>query len=313
MNFIPEYMRANIQLITAALFLIMSIIMVFLSVKIALERQGKFDRRLASAETSGSSHIRPASSKERLAWLSKFASHLTLPDTEEISRIRYLLSQAGFFSPSAVNIFYLIRVLAIIVPQLILIGFWGVLSQYASVLNLVLCSVMLAGLGFIGPGFVVGWFKARRSLQCREGFPDMMDLLVACVEAGLSLDAAFIRVANELGDRYPALKVGLDMMNLELRAGRARHEAMINFARRIDLDEAKSLAVTLKQSEEMGSSLGTALRTFSEEMRATRMLVAEEKALALSAKLTLPLILFIFPTIMLILLLPAGIRLVEAL
>jgi len=140
----------------------------------------------------------------------------------------------------------------------------------------------------------------------------MMDLMVACIEAGLGMDATLMRVSHELGGRYPALKVNLDIMNLELRAGRNRHEAMVNFAERINLNEAKALATMLRQSEEMGSSLGRALRTFSEEMRTKRMLSAEEKAMALSAKLTIPLILFIFPTIMVMLLLPAGIRIAGA-
>ena len=87
----------------------------------------------------------------------------------------------------------------------------------------------------------------------------------------------------------------------------------VNFAERIDLDEAKALAIMLKQAEDMGSSIGAALRTFSEDMRAKRMLKAEEKAMALSAKLTVPLILFIFPTIMVLLLVPAAIRLMESL
>ena len=102
-------------------------------------------------------------------------------------------------------------------------------------------------------------------------------------------------------------------MNLELRAGRERHQAMMNFAERIGLEEAKALSVMLRQAEEMGSSIGVALRTFSDDMRTKRMLLAEEKAMALSAKLTVPLIVFIFPTLMIMLLLPAGIRLAETL
>ena len=102
-------------------------------------------------------------------------------------------------------------------------------------------------------------------------------------------------------------------MNRELRAGRSRHEALVNFAGRVNLEEARALATMLKQAEDMGSSMGQALRTFSEEMRSKRMLVAEEKAMGLSAILTVPLMIFIFPTLMVILLLPAGIRLSSAL
>ena len=141
----------------------------------------------------------------------------------------------------------------------------------------------------------------------------MMDLLVACLEAGLGIDAALSRVSQEIGGRYPVLKLNLEIMNLEIRTGRLRNDAMVNFANRIDLDEAKALAVMLKQAEDMGSSVGAALRVFSEDMKNKRMLLAEEKAMALSAKLTVPLILFIFPTIMVLLMVPAGIRILDGL
>jgi len=172
---------------------------------------------------------------------------------------------------------------------------------------------LAGGGGLFAPEQVLRFKAGKRTDQCRKGFPDMMDLMTACVEAGLGMDAALIRVGHELGGRYPALKQNLDIMNLELRAGRDRNEAMLNFANRINLDEAKALAVMLKQAEDMGSSVGQALRTFSEDMRHKRMMKAEEKAAALSAKLTVPLILFIFPTIMLMLMLPAGIRIMEGL
>ena len=173
--------------------------------------------------------------------------------------------------------------------------------------------MMTAITGLLAPNFFIRAKINKRTDACRRGFPDMMDLMVACVEAGLGLDSTLVRVNHELGGRYPALKVNLDIMNLELRAGRNRHESMMSFADRINLDEAKALAVMLKQAEEMGSSIGHALRTFSDDMRHKRMMRAEEKAMALSAKLTVPLILFIFPTIMTMLLLPAGLRIANGL
>ena len=189
----------------------------------------------------------------------------------------------------------------------------GFLSAKLGVQGVFVMASIVALAGLMGPVYFLRWKKGKRTDQCRKGFPDMMDLLVACIEAGLGLDSALIRVSHEIGERYPALKVNVEIMNLELRAGRLRHEAMVNFAERIDLDEAKALAIMLKQAEDMGSSIGAALRTFSEDMRAKRMLKAEEKAMALSAKLTVPLILFIFPTIMVLLLVPAAIRLMESL
>ena len=309
MDFFTSSLPINVTLIVSICFMGMSLMLCFIAVKNALQHNALLDRRIKDSAGDGSEIF---DEKKSGNLLEKLGQHLTLPDAEEISKVRYLLSQAGYFSAGAVKTYFAIRLLAIIVPQFILLLCWGYLSRQYSPSLLIFGAAVLMLAGLFGPQLWVKKRKSNRTQSCREGFPDMMDLLVACIEAGLGLDAAMIRVSNELGRRYPALKVALDLMNLELRAGRDRHEALMNFAKRIDLEEAKALAVMLKQSEEMGSSLGHALRTFSDDMRAKRMLRAEEKALALSAKLTVPLIVFIFPTIMVMLLLPAGIRLAGA-
>lgn len=303
----------EMQISVAILFFAVACVLVFFAVKAALDEARTTNRRLAGATESEAAEMAATGSGAASSAFTKFAGQITLPDAREISRVRYLLSQAGFFSPSAVNVFYAVRVLSIILPQLILVAGWGLIDHGFYLKYLLPASAALGLLGLFGPVMAVKHLKKRRTYICKDGFPDMMDLLVACIEAGLGLDAALVRVARELERRYPPLKTGLDLMNLELRAGRARHDALKNFAERLDLEEAKALAVMLKQSEEMGSSLGESLRSFSDEMRAKRMLMAEEKALALSAKLTVPLIFFIFPTIMIMLLMPAGIRLAEGL
>ena len=309
MDFFSSSLSINVTLIVSVCFMGMSLMLCFIAVKNALQHNALLDRRIKESAGDSAADIED---KKNGNLLEHLGQHLTLPDAEEISKVRYLLSQAGYFSPGAVKTYFAIRLLAIIIPQFILLLSWGYLSRQYSPSVMLFGAALLMVAGLFGPQLWVRKRKTKRTLSCREGFPDMMDLLVACIEAGLGLDAAMIRVGDELGQRYPALKVALDLMNLELRAGRDRHEALMNFAKRIDLEEAKALAVMLKQSEEMGSSLGSALRTFSEDMRGKRMLRAEEKALALSAKLTVPLIVFIFPTIMVMLLLPAGIRLAGA-
>jgi tight adherence protein C len=254
-----------------------------------------------------------ANDSDDMGMLEKMGGHLTLPDSQEISKIRFQLAQAGYYEAGAVRIFFAVRLLAIIIPQVLFLVYWRFAAPDMTPKNMVLMAVVIGLLGIAGPNFFLKKKQIARTDQSREGFPDMMDLLVACIEAGMGMDAAFMRVGNELGRRYPALKVNLDLMNLELRAGRSRHEALINFSDRINLDESRALATMLKQAEDMGSSLGQALRSFSEEMRMKRMLRAEEKAMGLSAKLTVPLMIFIFPTLMVILLLPAGLRIGAAL
>jgi tight adherence protein C len=153
--------------------------------------------------------------------------------------------------------------------------------------------------------------RTAREREYADGFPDLLDLLVASVEAGLSLDAGVSRVTEELARRYPNLTIHLRFLVLELRAGRARKDAWSGFAERLGIDDARALATMLRQAEDMGTSLGETLSVFSQDMRQKRMLRAEEKALALSAKLTVPLIVFIFPCLLGALMLPAAFRLMQ--
>jgi tight adherence protein C len=175
----------------------------------------------------------------------------------------------------------------------------------------VIIAGVLAGAAILGPDKVLGMRRTSREREYADGFPDMLDLLVASVEAGLSLDAAVTRVTDELGRRYPNLTVHLRFLVLELRAGKSRKEAWSAFADRLGIDDARQLATMLRQAEEMGTRLGETLTVFSQDMRSKRMLRAEEKALALSAKLTVPLILFIFPCLLGALMLPAVARLMH--
>lgn len=298
------------SIIIAGAFLVISLSLVVFAVMNALRENKQIERRLSGASGAGVSDFnRPKNSGKFLA---KLGAHLTLPDAAEISRLRFQLSQAGYYDVGTVKTFIAARVLCVFGPQFLVMAAWPLLYEKVGLNGAVLTAVILAGIGFVGPLYFIKFKRQQRTNQCRRGFPDMMDLLVACIEAGLGLDAALVRVSHEIGGRYPPLKINLEIMNLELRNGRLRHDAMNAFAERIDLEEAKALAVMLRQAEEMGSSMGTALRTFSEEMRAKRMLKAEEKAMALSAKLTVPLLIFIFPTIMVLLLVPAGLRMSEA-
>lgn len=298
-----------LTLLVAFVFLSTSMVLIFHAAREAISHGRQIDRRLAGATELG--ELEP--SAKNLHLLHKLGAHLSLPNAEEITRIRHQLASAGYYDKDTVKSFYAARLICLIAPQIIILALWSLLSARFGTGPVIFFSAILALIGSMGPNAYIAWKKARRTQRCRDGFPDMMDLMVACIEAGLGMDAALIRVANELGGRYPALKVNLDIMNLELRAGQDRHKAMLSFAQRINLEEATALATMLKQAEDMGASIGKALRSFSEDMRKRRMLIAEEKAMALSAKLTVPLILFIFPTILVIVLMPAAMRLAGAL
>lgn len=293
-----------LTILISCMFLCISLALCAIAIRSAIQDGRRVEERLAG----GDGRAIETGIRRKQNLLMQLGSHLTLPDAKNITRIRFQLAQAGYYDHSAVKGFLAARVICLFVPQLLALIFWGWLVTKIELNGTILLTIVLLVTGLLGPDFWLRYKAGKRTDECRRGFPDMMDLMVACIEAGLGLDATLVRVSHELGRRYPTLKVNLDIMNLELRAGRERHEAMMNFATRINLEEAKSLSVMLKQAEEMGSSIGKALRTFSEDMRHKRMMTAEEKAMALSAKLTVPLIVFIFPTIMVMLMLPAGLR-----
>ena len=226
---------------------------------------------------------------------------------QQLSAIRFKLLRAGFLNPKSVATYFAIRLVMVVVPQLCLLFFLGPLSEMHK-FGPIGASLFLAAIGLILPEKFLESRTAKLEAEYREAFPDMMDLLVACIEAGMSIDSAVTRVAEELSARYPNLAMHLNIIALELRAGRSRNDAWKNFAQRLGLDEADSLATMLRQAEEMGSSVGTTLRVFSKDMRQRRILAAEEQALALSAKLSLPLILFVFPTLLGVLMLPVVVK-----
>lgn len=177
----------------------------------------------------------------------------------------------------------------------------------------ILASITLVLAGLAAPGKFLDMRITQRKQACSGGFPDMMDLMVACVEAGLSLDASVQRVGEELELRHPIIAGHMRTLSLELRAGKSRKMAWRAFADRMGIEEAGSLATMLRQAEEMGTSLGQTLRVFSADIRQRRILMAEEKAMALPAKMTLPLILFVFPVLLGVLILPAVVMLTRTL
>ncbi len=306
----PDFSPSNNLIIIFALaFIGVAVILIFFAVREALTDAKLIRNRLAGNWTDDSK----GSILRHHQAFDSFSNHLTLPDDEEVSKVRAWLARAGYYGTSSVKYYYALRILCLVVPQLIFMLNTAFFAPNIDPDINVYISCGLILLGMIMPPIFIGWRVKQRRQQIKDGFPDMMDLMVASIEAGLGMDAALLRVSNEIGGRYPALKINLDLLNMELRAGRERHSGMMNFANRVDLEQARALAVMLRQSEEMGSSLGKALRTFSEDMRNKRLMLAEEKAMALPAKLTVPLIFFIFPAIMTMLLVPAGIRIAEGL
>jgi tight adherence protein C len=243
----------------------------------------------------------------------RLGDRIAIQDPSQLSALRTKLVQAGYYSREAAAVYLGAKaatMIAAIVGMVILMPY--AISKHGG-LPAVAFGGCFAIAAIMGPDYFVGARRKKREREYRDGFPDLLDLLVASVEAGLSLDAGVTRVTEELQRRYPILAEHLRVLILELRAGKARKDAWLALADRLCIDEARSLATMLRQAEEMGSSLGETLAVFSEDMRAKRMLHAEEKAMALPAKMMLPLILFIFPCLIGVLMLPAIYRIKETL
>ena len=237
------------------------------------------------------------------------AKHYSSADKKDVKVLRRRLMRAGIYDSRAAAVFFLSRVVMAVALGftaffvLPMLGFAGKASFWLF--------VMLGGLlGYLAPSFYLDRLIAKKRLEHQAGFPDFMDLLVVCADAGLSMEASLDRVARELGDSYPSLAANIHMANLEIRAGRTMTEALEHLGDRLGLDEARSFATLIQQSDELGSSIGDALRVYSDDMRHKRLSRAEEKAYALPAKLTVPMMVCIFPTLFVVILLPVIVRMV---
>ena len=280
-----------------------------------LRVRGSVKRRAAEVLTDGSGRrldnknsLRFASLKAAQKLLDYTVRYYSTADGGNMKLLRSKLVQAGFLNPSSAGFFFVARTglavglaiaafiaLPIIDPDITGNSRWMWIA-------------MSGLLGYFGPSFYLNRRIATRRNEHRAGFPDFMDLLVVCAEAGLSIEAALDRVGRELADSYRSLSANIHMATLEIRAGRTLAEALEHLGDRLGLEEARAFATLLQQSSELGSSLTDALRVYSDEMRHKRLSRAEEKAYSLPSKLSVPLILCIFPVLIIVTLLPAYIR-----
>jgi tight adherence protein C len=230
-------------------------------------------------------------------------------DAAKRGKLRLILVQAGYFRRDAVNFYVFWRCAAVV-----LLPCAGYLLFQLTVPNVPLgrklIAIAIAGaLGLIAPDAFISRKRRRLADEYRTVFPDVLDLLLVCVDAGLTVEGALDRITGEIAKRSRNLGINLAIMGAEMRAGRGFVEALGSMADRLVIPEARSLAALLRQSRELGSDLSEALRVFSDEMRDKRLLRAEEQANKLAVKMTIPLALFIFPVVLLVIMLPMAIRL----
>ncbi len=232
-------------------------------------------------------------------------------DSCDRGELRTQLVLAGYFSPNAPAVYRSTRlVLTVVLPLSLLLLFQLQAGAVNPLLKFIGLAVALL-LGYVLPD---AWIKRRQRLlqeSYRAAFPDLLDLLLVAVDAGLSIDAALERIAGEIEAGHRELAANVAIMTAEMRAGRGTVDALHGLAERLGIEEVRTFAVLLQQSIELGSNIGDALRVYSNEMREKRMARAEERAMALPVKIVLPLGAFIFPVILIIILAPVMIRLIK--
>jgi tight adherence protein C len=249
------------------------------------------------------------SSLQAVTKLLKYTTkHYGTANNENMKILRRRLIQAGIYDPRGIPYFFIARtVLAVGIAAAIFVFLPFLTTKGGSVFWLM---VIVGGIaGYVGPSMYIGKRISIRKVEHRAGFPDFMDLLVVCADSGLSMEASLERVGREMGDSYPSLSANIHITNLEIRAGRTLKDALERFADRLGLEEARSFATLINQSIDLGSSITDALRVYSDDMRHKRLSLAEEKAYALPVKLSVPMMVCIFPTLFVVILLPIIVRL----
>lgn len=240
----------------------------------------------------------------------RFERYVASGETKR-SSIRRRLVRAGYMGPSAVSTYYGVRLLlAIALPIVAMVVAAFVLREVEFRQMIVL--VVFSGLaGLYLPTLWVEHRIQTRQRAARNGFPDALDMLLVCVEAGLSLDAATNRVATEIGAAHPILAEQFGLVALELRAGQTREAALRNLSERVGIQEAASLVTLLLQADALGTSIAQTLRVHADEIRAKRLIRAEEAANKIPVKLSIPLVLFILPALFFAVLTPAMIGVIR--
>jgi tight adherence protein C len=228
-------------------------------------------------------------------------------ESKETPRTQLLMMRAGYRSPQAL---LAMRGFKLLMP-VVFVGFVFATGIYQW--NVYMIPAIAAVVGYLFPEMFLNWRVSARQHRLRRGLPDGLDLLVICVESGLGLDQALMKVAQELRITHHELSEELQLVNLEMRIGKTRIEALRELARRTGLEDIKSLVAMLVQTDRFGTSVAQSLRVFSDDLRIKRRQRAEEMSAKTTVKMVPPLVFFIFPALMVVILGPAVITLLRQL
>jgi tight adherence protein C len=292
---------------TFAYFLMASSLVLLVSLLVG-GRKNRLDDRLG--ELSGKEAPREADSVKQLARsaLPKMGATLVPEDEESRTRLQARLVQAGYYSRQAMVLFLGVKMLMMVAP--VVLGLVAGLLGLCPVTHGLIFGAIFGMAGMIGPSFWLDRRKKARQASFRRALPDALDVLVICLEGGLSLPGALRRVTSELRTAHPLLALELNIVQREVQLGRSTGEALRQFADRTDLEEIRSLASVIIQAERFGASLTKALRVHAETLRVKRLQYAEEMAQKAATKILFPTILCIFPCSFVVIVGPAAIQVI---
>jgi len=301
-------MKVEAALIIGITFVSVTLL-VFAATQLYLER-ARLGRRLTTDASSASFGARTSSGFSKFV-TGTFTEERFGVDTTVRQKLRRELLRAGFFSPDAVRYYVMARFATVAAAPLLV---YALILLFAPALSrmLGLLSVSVAaGIGILLPDAFLSRRRGRMMNEYRLIFPDLLDLLLVCMSAGLSIEASMERIRGHMSKRSEALGLNLELMGAELRAGRDSIDVLNSLADRLGIDEAASFVAVLRHSMDLGGDISESLRVFSDEMRRKRILRAEEKANALPVKMVGPLAAGIFPVILLVALLPVILKLMK--
>lgn len=300
----------NPALIAVVLFVMLSSLTLLVGLLMGNRNRGLKSRldELSGGESPADRAAGQAVSQAIRTTLPKMGKHLMPGDVEEQTKLKSRLVHAGLYHPQALAIFLGVKMFLIMAPILLglLVGLSGLIPANYGLMIGACASIG----GMIGPSFWLDHHKRTRQSQLRRSMPDALDLMVICMEAGLSLRASLQRVTNEMETVHPLLAFELKIVQREVQLGHPLGDALRTFGIRADIDDIRNLSAAIKNAERFGSSMVKTLRTFAESLRVRRQQRAEEMAQKAGTKILFPTLLFIFPAIFLIILGPAAIQLI---
>ncbi len=251
-------------------------------------------------------HAPSKPTKVRVAGTAPLPVPANRPETKKgpKERLRERLVQAGLYKRNSKSFFYFLQFIFVAIP--FVIGFIAYTFGLVSIREAGVLAAITGIGGIITPGLWLDYRKSARQVKLRRALPDALDVLTVCVEAGLSLTAAIVHVSKELVTAHPMLANEMMIVHREIQMGMTTGKALKNLAQRFDVEELRSLASVIEQSERFGASVSAALKVYAESLRVRRMQKAQSRAQKAAVKLLFPTVLCIFPALLVVILGPAA-------